>query len=326
MTAETRQRTIAAITVLVALAMMTFATFRFVSSYRTAMVHTLIKRLRAGSDRSRYKAARELAKMGAPAAGPLLTELRSKDDMTWALASFALGRMGSPAIEPLNKALNDHDEEIRTRAVIALGQNKDACATTILISAFGNTSHRVGRAAALAFSSRGSKAIHPLLTVLGNKNPVVRANAAIALGLINVKLEKKDKRAVLPLIGRLKDANKTVRALSAQALGSIGDSRAVEPLITTFTNGLEYSSARYRASQSLGQIGGRRAVDVLIKALGDKTESADVRSMAAMALGYPRDSRVLAPLEAALKDKDSFVQSCARDSLKSQRMQADAAP
>ena len=94
------------VTVMAACVLMAFAICRLVSAYKTAKVHALISRIKTGDDDSRLAAANKLAKIGAPAAGPLVAALHSKDDTTWAAAAVALGRMGAPAIKPLRHVLN----------------------------------------------------------------------------------------------------------------------------------------------------------------------------------------------------------------------------
>jgi cyclophilin family peptidyl-prolyl cis-trans isomerase/HEAT repeat protein len=65
-----------------------------------------------------------------------------------------------------------------------------------------------------------------LLPLLADKNSLVRANAARALGVA------KATQAVEPLIRLLADEDPRVAASAINALGAIGDSRAVEPLAT----------------------------------------------------------------------------------------------
>ncbi|MCP4370561.1 MAG: HEAT repeat domain-containing protein, partial [Deltaproteobacteria bacterium] len=54
---------------------------------------------------------------------------------------------------------------------------------------------------------------------------------------------------------------------AAEALGSIGDSRAVEPLITTLKD--ENSQVRSRAAEALGKIGDKKAIQALTITLQD---------------------------------------------------------
>jgi cyclophilin family peptidyl-prolyl cis-trans isomerase/HEAT repeat protein len=68
-------------------------------------------------------------------------------------------------------------------------------------------------------------AVPALLPLLEDKDWMVRANAARALGAAN------DNRAVLPLVNLLNDPDRRVAVNAINALGTVGDARGVEPLI-----------------------------------------------------------------------------------------------
>ena len=68
------------------------------------------------------------------------------------------------------------------------------------------------------------KDIAQLIKALGDKNTIVRQDAAESLGRI------RDKEGVEPLIQLLKDKDRFVRKVAILALEKIGDKRAVEPL------------------------------------------------------------------------------------------------
>ena len=92
----------------------------------------------------------------------------------------------------------------------------------------------------------------------------IRLAAASALGTMG------DGRAVEPLIAALDD-ERGVNEVAALALGEIGDLRAVEPL--TKTLGDENWEVRSSAAKALGKIGDGRAVDPLVNLLGDRNEN-----------------------------------------------------
>lgn len=92
-----------------------------------------------------------------------------------------------------------------------------------------------------------------------------------------------------------------VRAGAARALGELGDSRAVEPLITALKD--ENAHVRRRATWALGELGDPRAVEPLRVALKDEDET--VRADAATALEKLGNARAVEPLRAALEDEDS---------------------
>jgi len=88
--------------------------------------------------------------------------------------------------------------------------------------------------------------------------------------------------AVEPLILALKDVSPRVRYIAAVGLGTIGDARAIVPLINAVTTDPE-SDVRLHSANSLGKIGDVRAVE---------------------------------PLTQSLKDRESFVREAARGALK----------
>ena len=92
----------------------------------------------------------------------------------------------------------------------------------------------------------------------------IRLAAASALGKVG------DSRAVDPLITALDD-QQGVNEVAALALGEIGDPRAVEPLTETLEN--ESWEIRSSAAKALGKIGDERAVDPLTKLLEDRNEN-----------------------------------------------------
>jgi cyclophilin family peptidyl-prolyl cis-trans isomerase len=76
-------------------------------------------------------------------------------------------------------------------------------------------------------------AVPQLLTLLEDKDPLVRANAARALGVA------KDAKAAEPLIKLLADNDERVTASAINALGTIADGKAVQPLLDSGTKLLE---------------------------------------------------------------------------------------
>jgi HEAT repeat protein len=106
-------------------------------------------------------------------------------------------------------------------------------------------------------------------------------------------------------IARLLDTNAAVnaRVSSAYRLGSLGDARAVEPLITVL--GETESRIRQATAIALGQLRDARAVEPLVAALRDADNG--VRESAATALGWLRDRRAVETLMWALRDRYAFV-------------------
>lgn len=98
--------------------------------------------------------------------------------------------------------------------------------------------------------------------------------------------------AVEQLIEALSHNDWEIRDFAAEALGKIGDTRAVDPLITI--------TRSYASFKALGLIGDLRAVDPLIEILNAR--ETDVRRDAAKALGELGDKRALAQLKSLLDE------------------------
>ena len=117
------------------------------------------------------------------------------------LASMALGallRLKQPAsVEAITLQLRSNDPDLRWQAANALARIREGI----------------------------SPAVASLLPLLEDKEPLVRANAARALGVA------KTAQAIEPLLKLLADKDERVVAGAINAFGAIGDARAVEALV-----------------------------------------------------------------------------------------------
>jgi hypothetical protein len=165
----------------------------------------------------------------------------------------------------------------------------------------------LGRQPVDVLASLGKPVVPQLIDELKNHDPLVRRQAAQALG------EIKDLRAVEPLIDLLKDKDPLIRRHAVKALGKIEDAQGVTPLIGILNDKSEQPHVRMTAAEALGRIGKRRAVEPLVAALKDSHWT--VRSRAAKALGTIRDSRAVGPLVLALQDEDPSVRGHVVDAL-----------
>ena len=156
--------------------------------------------------------------------------------------------------------------------------------------------------------------IDGLIDALKNDDCIIRKEAVVALKTIG------DKKALLPLIDALKYEEwhekyvvlSSVREYAAEALGLLKDKNAVNPLIEALNDNDE--DVRFKAAWALGNIGDKRAVESLIGALNDERWS--VRRFAAISLGKIRDERSLESLVRSLKeDNDWHVRRYAADAL-----------
>lgn len=165
----------------------------------------------------------------------------------------------------------------------------------------------LGRQPVDVLASLGKPAVEPLIAELKDYDPLVRRQAAEALG------EIRDPRAVEPLIALLKDTDPLIRRHAVKALGKISNARAVSPLIGVLNDQNEQSHVRMTAAEALGRIGERSALQALVSALQDRHWT--VRSRAAIALGRITDPRAVGPLISALKDEDALVRGHVADAL-----------
>ncbi len=160
---------------------------------------------------------------------PELISLLQKQDSLSSQAAEALGNIGDKqAVKPLIISLSDEDKTIRENAAIALGKIKDTSAVKPLLTTLKDKVPKVRNAAqtALAEIARtDAKVLQSLMPGLKKINLPLRGVFA-----------KIGTPAVDPLIKGLKDSNPVMRLNAASALGTIGDSKAIEPLKQNLTD------------------------------------------------------------------------------------------
>lgn len=220
-----------------------------------------------------------------------------------------LVEFGDPAVDPLIQALNDENPKIRENSAAALGKIGNERAVQPLIELLGDENNEVQRAAEIALGNINEPAVESLVGTMNDQNEIfpIRLATISILGTIG------DERAVEPLIQML---GGTDAVDAATALGEIGEP-AVEPLIDVLED--NNPLVRAYAARALGGTGDSRAVEPVIELLNDEDEN--VRSNAAMALGKLDDRRAIEPLTKALDDKSNRVRILARsaiDNIKSQ--------
>jgi len=124
--------------------------------------------------------------------------------------------IGPMAVTPLFKTLNSMSCNTRRAACRALGKIGDTRAITPLIRVLGDEDPGVRREAVQALTCHGMPLTQALIKALEDKSPVVRANAALVLGHI------KDATAADRLVGLLEDKDMDVRKTAAVTLESRG--------------------------------------------------------------------------------------------------------
>ncbi len=119
------------------------------------------------------------------------------------------------------------------------------------------------------------------------------------IGAMSELRDRKDASAVPVLVQLLlKDRDHRIREEVAYSLESIGDARAVEPLIVALMD--LNADVRLKAARALGTFKDARAVEPLCTSLRDPDQI--VRVFAAYALGKIGDRKAIEPLRAALQN------------------------
>jgi HEAT repeat protein len=227
----------------------------------------------------------------------LIKALGNEDSTVRVAAAQSLGRIrDSQAVDPLVITLGDEYSGVREAAAKALENLGEPLGKVIVQSLEGAEKAREALAA-----GKDPRAIVPLLKVLANWDPNVRAAAAQTLGKL------KDPRAVEPLVKALEDTSDSVQEAAAWALGNIANPRAIVPLVKALRDAPW--NVRVVAGWVLGKFVDRRAVDPLVTALGDEYPS--VREAAAYSLGKLGDPRTVVPLIDALGDTHEKVREAA---------------
>lgn len=179
-------------------------------------------------------------------------------------------------IEAWIEALNSTDpdevkaakEHLRTVGAPAIGP---------LIAAMLSCENRqCWQAADLLADLQSDSAFAALSQALNMVHPLVSQTAARSL-------EKYGKRAVQPLIDALPAASYMTQLRIVTTLETLGDSRAVTPLIALLEL-VTVSSLRYTIIQALGKLGDPRAIEVIRPYLDDPDHHVRHRTEQAIAL------------------------------------------
>jgi len=152
--------------------------------------------------------------------------------------------------------------------------------------------------------SKDERAVQPLLLGVANVSPLVRREAGLALARLG------ETKWVNIVKGDRKDFER---------LGSSGDLRCLEPIVDTIFHWYYGSEDATRSSavKALGTLGDSRALWPLVKALADT--SPKVRKSAAWALGQLGDPRAVRALLRLREDKSDKVRRTAQEALRNLR-------
>jgi len=174
-------------------------------------------------------------------------------------------------LAPLIASLENPDWIVRMHATKALGRVKDARAIEPLIPLLQDKVKAVREEATTALAEIGDPALPSLLEALKHSEWLVRLHAVEALG------KSCSAEAVEPLLWVLfNDHDQAIREDTVRALGQLGDSRAMEFLVTI----MKEPGLRTLAVEALGKIGDCRAVPVLIAILEGSDRPSGSRTVA----------------------------------------------
>lgn len=212
-------------------------------------VRGLIDALRKKDLYTQHEAARALAKVADGRSVPLLIEaLHDKYKAVRTAATTTLGRLRDPrAVDPLIASLSADDGEVTIAAIQALGLIRDRRAVEPLIATL-QTRYRPATAIEALGQIGDPRAIEPIIALLKHAEPDVRQeverafrhfqDVRLAIALRDwPKVATFGPAAVEPLIVALRDDNKDVRTAARKVLGQLGDSRAIEPLLSGLLDG-----------------------------------------------------------------------------------------
>jgi len=326
------------------------------------VIHALVSIIRDDEKRwGRGGAIKALGQLGPAAATPeairaLITIILDKEHCYDLEPIKALGQLGPAAATPqviytlISIILDNEKRWSRSvdEAVDALGQLGPAAATPEVIRALltllSNKDNivrsqqkdwgreptdqemlnfSVGRALSqLAQSTATAEVICALLTMLDDKEDVVRRGAAKILGQLGQSVATPE--VIQALLTTLNDKDEWVRRNTADALGQLGPATATPKVISALLTALDDKNegVKQNAAEALGNLGPAasipKVISALITLLDDKQEEA-TRHCAANALSQLVQSTATPSLihflVSLLVDNNSGVWECAANAL-----------
>ena len=228
----------------------------------------------------------------------------------------ALGEIGdSRAVKLLINALEgDTEWRVREAAARALGQIENANAVDALTKVFKSKDNAVTwqvRKAVVEALGRigGTKAAELLINLLKSSYPGKQEVQEVT-GKVTEKVNgphsdmhgnttEVEKKTGDAQIMQVNDPH--IRRAIVESLGEIGDSRAVDPLITVLKTDIDDEDMLESAAKALGRIGNAQVVIPLIDILKKAGPAWRAREAAIEALGSIGDMRAVEPLSTVLE-------------------------
>jgi bilin biosynthesis protein len=230
----------------------------------------------------RLHAAQILGEIGEPATDLLVAALLHNPNVTIRRATAkTLALIEDPrSVPPLLQAfLTDADTVVHGSAVGALARIGNVAVPALLeIIADPDSSETTKGHAAWALSFIGNEAAEHLYPALNAESIDVRC--AVVSAIANVAQEKGDSQACQVLVDALIDPAPLIRSEAAAALGQINYPPAIPHLILATRDA--DSEVRKAAVSSLGRVGDDRAIEPLQSALNDELEVVKVLAKVAL--------------------------------------------
>jgi len=255
-------------------------------------------------------ASHALARLGAPAVGPLIEAL--KDESIDINASIALQGIGEPAVEPLMQVFRSGGEKARHMAGMTLADIKSPRVLPWLARMLkdGNKELRSAAIGALR-NTKDPGIIEPLLAVVENRqeDEEIRSEALCAL------VSAPDQRAIAPVARILLKETSEILVMNAGWVLAKMPGREPAQVLFTCLKSNKDPMRRSAAAHGLGCVEDHRAAPLLLAALRDA--DADVRMNAADSLGQRCAPETLVVLrELAQKDPDPYMRDAAAKAVK----------
>ena len=203
---------------------------------------------------------------------------------------------------PLLSALGDESWRVRRAAVEGLSRRAAPDAIAALLESVRENHHDLGllNSALQVLSMSDVDTLSPLVEFLNGGDADLRIQAALALG------EQRDARAVPALVAALDDEDVNVRYHAVEALGKLRAAEAAHALAGVAAAGDFFLA--FPALDALRQIGDPRVVPEVLPLLEDGL----LREAAAELLGELGDEESVAPLAGLLNAPDAPTGAAAR--------------
>ncbi len=230
----------------------------------TSGLEALVAALKDKNSESRLHAAAAMGKLDdVRAVMPLMNCLKDSDVRVRRSAVASLGMINrQECVNPLIMALKDNDAYVRKDAVKFLSGLDDPRKKDLFLAMLEDRSQMVIQELVSAMKKIKGQLFDELVQLLEDQNPVIKRNAAYALGFFQ------DTAAVPPLILLLSSQNSTIRKVACNSLGELGDRRAVNALITSLSDPVE--EVCLAASEALSRIGKPAIPAILNQMIGRK--------------------------------------------------------